>query len=154
MSQDLTESGCMRGPIVQEGTSHAKGKPLKKKKKKKRMRRQSQRDGLKISGLSRRWEPNIVADPLLRNLNPAKEGNDDIDGSREGDNNMEGEKKERILTTKLNESQNPSTLVVSDTSLHARSRCEGTEPSEKMIWEPPDDKIHSKMSHGHSIPQE
>ena len=153
MSQDLTESGCMRGPTIQEGTSHAKGKPLekkKKKKKKKRKRRQSQRDGMKLSG--RRWEPNIVADPLLRNLNPAKEGNDD--GSREGDNNMEGEKEERILTTKLNESQNPSTLVVSDTSLNATSRSERTEPSEKMIWEPPDDKIHLKMSHGHSVPQE
>ena len=109
---------------------------------------------MKICGRSRRWEPNIVADPLLHNLKPVKKGNDVIDGSRERDYNMEGEKEERILTTKLNKSQNSSTSVVSDISLLTRSRSEGTESPEKMIWEPPDDETHSNMSHGHSLQQE
>ena len=109
-SQDLTESGCISGPTISKGT-YAKWKLIQNKKKK---GRQSQRDRMEIYARSRQWEPNIVIKPLLGNVKWAKEGHDDdCDGTRKRDNNMEEEKEERNVTTNLNKSHIPSTSVVS-----------------------------------------
>ena len=109
---------------------------------------------MEIYARSRRWEPNIVINPLLGNVKWAKEGHDDCDGTRKRDNNMEEEKEERNVTTNLNKSHIPSTSVVSPTSLLTRSRSEGIESPDKMHWEPPDGEVHLKMSHWHSMQQE
>ena len=112
-SQIHTDRAYMRRQTIQQ-TSQAEDKPLKKKKR----RRQTQREGINAYGR--------CADPSQPTPKPPEKGKDENFERREGPN-MIGEKEERILTPKLNTSQDSSTSLVSDTSLLAsaeRSRKE------------------------------
>ena len=114
-SQELPGTSCMRGPSIQE-RRHAQGKPLNKKEKKRR--RQSQRERIKAGGHRRQLKPDRGAEPSSFNPKPPWVGKEEIIGRRGGEGvNKEREKEERILTPKLNTSQDPSTFVVKDTSL-------------------------------------